>query len=107
MSNLINIAPETDHVAETCAFVDAQFRQVLTTIAACLDAGIKAVKDNDNHTASEFWERTGTKGTTVLTEMSFWRGILESKAPELLNDRISADGTGLIPHQDGTVTVNP
>ena len=106
MSSLIDIYPAPDHVADTCAVVDAKFRQVLTTIAAALEDGIRAVKDNDNHTAAEFWERVHIKGTTVLGEMAYWHGILQAKAPELLTDRITAAGSGLTAHQDGTVTVD-
>lgn len=103
---LLNITPPTDHVADTCALVDAQFRAALTAIASALDTSIKAVKNNDNHTNAESWARAGTKGVTVLQEMAAWRAILQAKAPDLLNDRINNAGQGLTPHPDGTVTVD-
>lgn len=106
-AKLLNIAPATDHVANTCALVDTQFRAALTAIASALDTSIKAVQSNDNHTAAEFWSRAGTKGATVLQEMAAWRAILQAKAPDLLTDRITRAGTGLTVHQNGTVTVDP
>lgn len=105
MSSLTNITVSTDHVAHTATLIDQQFRQVLTSIASALEQSVKAVAKNDNHSAQAFWDRIGTGGAALLTELATWRGILQAKAPDLVNDTIASAGSTLTVNPDGSITV--
>jgi hypothetical protein len=104
---LIPVTRTPDPVADSIDFINKRLRDACTALASALDDSIKQVTDNDAHTAAEFWQRVGTKGVNTLQALALARSYLEGFAPDLVNERIAHAGSGVTPHQDGTVTVNP
>lgn len=97
--------PAEDHVGKTGELLTDLFNGAASEVARNLAIAVNAVSNNPNHTAAEFWTRQGANGVAILTEFGFWRGVLQSKAPEKITEAVAAAGSTLVVNQDGTVTV--